>query len=72
MASIGHTVVTVEKTPDGWVAECLECERRVAINHAALHSGHLAECETTLEPGDRTVSHSWSTRPDLLLGGKLG
>lgn len=65
---MSHTMVSIEALAAGWIAECLQCERRVVISHTALHEERFEQIETVLVAGDEKVSHSWSTRLDLRLG----
>ena len=61
-------MVTVEVSVTGWVAECLECERRVVIDAATLASGDLFESHTVLRSGDDRVPHAWSSDLSNRLG----
>jgi hypothetical protein len=58
-------MINVGLDDHSWVAECLECERRVIIDRAALHAGALFEAETVVTTGDTSAAHAWSTSPDL-------
>ena len=67
-APMSHTMVSVQALEAGWIVECLQCERRAVISHAALLEGKLDQIETVLAAGDESASHAWSTRPDLRVG----
>jgi hypothetical protein len=63
-----HTLVSIEELADGWLAECLQCDRLVKVSRPALDEGR-DDFETVLRVGacdelGFSVPHSWSSRLD--------
>ena len=63
-----HTMLTVQVDSRGWIVECLDCDRRVAMDRAALDEGDLFDARTVLSVGDETAAHAWSTDVSIGIG----